>query len=30
MDSPGFLALLVHSGPRIAVWCKDIVLRELR
>lgn len=30
MDSPGFIALQVHSGPRIEVWFKDIVLRELR
>jgi hypothetical protein len=30
MDIPGFIALQVHSGPKIEVWFKDIQLRELK
>ena len=30
MDVPGFIALQVHSGPKIEVWFKDIQLRELK
>lgn len=30
MDIPGFIALQVHSGPKIEVWFKDIVIRELK
>jgi hypothetical protein len=28
MDVPGFIALQVHSGPRIEVWFKDLVIQE--
>jgi hypothetical protein len=27
-DVPGFIALQVHSGPRIEVWFKDVVIQE--
>ena len=30
MDVPGFIALQVHSGPKIEVWFKDILIRELK
>lgn len=30
MDVAGFIALQVHSGPRIEVWFRDIQIRELR
>lgn len=30
MDVPGFIALQVHSGPKIEVWFKDIQIRELK
>ncbi len=29
MDTPGFIALQVHGGPKIEVWFKDVVIREL-
>lgn len=29
MDTPGFIALQVHSGPKIEVWFKDVVIRQL-
>ncbi len=29
MDTPGFIAPQVHSGPQIEVWFKDLVIREL-
>jgi hypothetical protein len=29
MDVAGFIALQVHSGPRIEVWFKDVMIREL-
>jgi hypothetical protein len=29
MDVPGFIAVQVHSGPKIEVWFKDVVIREL-
>jgi hypothetical protein len=30
MDVPGFIALQVHSGPKIEVWFKYIQIRELK
>jgi hypothetical protein len=30
MDISGFIALQVHSGPKIEVWFKDIQIRELK
>lgn len=29
MDTAGFIALQVHSGPKIEVWFKDVMIREL-
>ncbi|MFN3323984.1 MAG: DUF1080 domain-containing protein [Bryobacteraceae bacterium] len=29
MDEKGFIALQVHSGPKIEVWFKDLYIREL-
>jgi hypothetical protein len=29
MDVAGFIALQVHSGPKIEVWFKDVMIREL-